>query len=178
MDDAEDTPIEAAWERIEDWLAENAPFTLLTLNEGATERDIWAAQSALGFPLPGEIAESYRIHNGQGEGLLMNKARFGSLVDMAAEYQRLYQEEFKEGGTWWKPQWLPLAANESGDCYCLDTASGLPVPPVILLLDSGGVESIATSFTQWLQQFADALETENYKWSGEYDDLVPIEYAE
>lgn len=162
--DEQDTPIEAAWERIENWLMENGPMTLLTLNGGATDKDFWAAEAALGFPLPAELRESYRIHNGQAEGVLMDDAQFLSLADMASAWQRRTAST-----ALWKPNWLPLTTDEAGNHACFDTKSG---QIIFFLHDENTTGRVAASFTHWLQNFADALEAGQYEWSSDTDGLM------
>lgn len=165
--DEPDSPLEAIWERIENWLVENAPMTLLTLNNGATDKDFWACEAAIGFPLPAEIRESYRIHNGQSEGVLMNDAQFLSLADMASAWHRRTTTE--PLAATFSPRWLPLTTDEAGDHFCLDTTEGRVL---FFRHDEDAPQVAAASLPQWLLRFADALEAGEYAWSNDYDGLL------
>ena len=163
-----ETPVETAWERVENWLMENAPMTLLTLNEGATEKEIWAAEAALGRAFPPNVVESARIHNGQAEGTLIGEAQFLPLLEMASARTR------RENHPNFNPYWLPLTTDEAGNHACL-TETGTVV---WWQHDTNETPTLAPNFAAWLTQFADALEAGTYIWSQDYDALTRSEDAE
>jgi cell wall assembly regulator SMI1 len=59
-------PVTASWRRIEAWLAEHLPQTGATLRPGVSDGDLAAFEQALGRPLPDDVRESWKIHDGQG----------------------------------------------------------------------------------------------------------------
>jgi cell wall assembly regulator SMI1 len=64
--------VETIWNRIETWLAINAPEILNSLQPGATNQAINKAEAFLD-KLPEDAKASYRLHNGQaesGQGLI------------------------------------------------------------------------------------------------------------
>lgn len=55
----------AAWSKVRAWLGQHSPRILETLNPGASEAEVTAAEAALGHPLPSAMRVIYRVHNGQ-----------------------------------------------------------------------------------------------------------------
>jgi cell wall assembly regulator SMI1 len=51
------------WDRIEAWLAVNAPAVLAGLNGPATEQEINATERSLGVTLPEDVRATYRRYN-------------------------------------------------------------------------------------------------------------------
>ena len=155
-----ETPIEAAWVRIENWLMENAPMTLLTLNAGATEKEIWAAEAALGRQFPPDVVESARLHNGQTEGTLTDEAQLLPLLEMATEYHR------RIALTDFSAECLPLTTNENTYLNAKGMVTHFetrPNPPFVF-----------DDFAEWLTCFADALEGNEYFWDEEADALMLV----
>lgn len=54
-----------AWQRITDWLKDNAPAILDTLNQGLTEDQMDQIEKNLKYTLPLDLRLSYRFYNGQ-----------------------------------------------------------------------------------------------------------------
>jgi cell wall assembly regulator SMI1 len=59
-------PVSESRRRIGTWLAAHAPSGLARLNPPASPGDIRDAERVLDIPLPGDLGESLRCHNGQG----------------------------------------------------------------------------------------------------------------
>ncbi|MEG3911849.1 hypothetical protein QT979_28390 [Microcoleus sp. w2-18bC1] len=55
------------WERIDNWLAANAPQVLKSLIPGATDEDIYRAEAFFGVEFPEDFKLSYRVDSGQDE---------------------------------------------------------------------------------------------------------------
>lgn len=51
------------WNMIEAWLQIAAPESLAHLYTGATEQQLQATETALGFSLPGDLNASWSLHN-------------------------------------------------------------------------------------------------------------------
>lgn len=56
------------WDYIEAWCAKHKPGLSLQLRPGATEKQIVAAEKALGRKLPADFRASVKIHDGQEDG--------------------------------------------------------------------------------------------------------------
>ena len=56
--------VEQSWQRIENWLRNNAPETYATLNPPASEAAIAKAEEFLGVPFPPDVLASLRVHDG------------------------------------------------------------------------------------------------------------------
>lgn len=54
-----------SWQRIENWLTQNLPEVVATLNAGASEAEIQAFENDFDLVLPDDVKESWRIHDGQ-----------------------------------------------------------------------------------------------------------------
>lgn len=83
--------IAESWERIETWLAANAPKILGNLNPPATDRELADAEKAFGCELPAQWRELYRRHNGlnfdSNQGNLFYGMGFLSLEDAVAQLE-------------------------------------------------------------------------------------------
>ena len=60
------------WNKIENYLKENAPNVLESLQQGATDEEIKKAEDFIGITFPEDFKESYKIHNGQCENQYLN----------------------------------------------------------------------------------------------------------
>lgn len=59
-----DTDLRRTWTRIEAWLQANMPWAYERLAPGANDERLDAAEATVGFALPPDFRESYRIHDG------------------------------------------------------------------------------------------------------------------
>ncbi len=73
------------WNRIESWLATNAPNVLSYLLPGATNEEIQQTEVALGIQFPEDVKASYRIHNGH---------EYIPDIEFAAPNFRIWLEQF------------------------------------------------------------------------------------
>ena len=58
-------PVADSWSRIETWLGKHLPAVKESLRPGVSRADLAAFEKAVGRPLPEDVRESYRIHDGQ-----------------------------------------------------------------------------------------------------------------
>ena len=97
----ENERIAADWERIERWVAANAPLLVGLLRPPATDEAIAATEAALGGRLPPSVRVSYRCHDGEvpeSDGIL-NIFRLlplaeiiekrAEMLDIVADFQEL-----------------------------------------------------------------------------------------
>lgn len=186
------------WLRIEDWLRDNAPTGLDVLASGASDTKISELEEYLSIQLPEDVKASYRLHNGQiaYEYGLFNGCEFLSLERIKNEWQ--IWKELLDSGTfqsadgqdqgcepdlgvanvWWSAKWIPLTYDGSGNHDCLDLApaEGGKVGQIISMWhDDAARKIIAPSFRDWLQSYAEGLESGKFVFSDEYNGIVNVD---
>ncbi|MFE3288079.1 SMI1/KNR4 family protein, partial [Streptomyces sp. NPDC059233] len=60
--------VQDSWDRIDEWLRENAPRTFATLGPPARREEIAAAEEELGVTFPPDLVASLLRHNGARDG--------------------------------------------------------------------------------------------------------------
>lgn len=183
--------MQTIWAKIETWLEENAPSVLRTLQLGAKEEEIQRVEAALGVELPEDVKASYRIHDGQlGFGLFEGQ-EFLSLARMLDEWkvwQSLLEGNDFAGLTsdpepgiradWWNAKWIPLTYDGAGNHYCLDLDpdEGGDYGQIITLWHDDSLrEKVASSFEEWLEAYAQGLESGKYVYNEDYEAIVRID---
>ncbi len=169
------------WSRVDSWLEANAPDMLGSLLPGATDKQIRAAEAALGIDFPEDVKESYGIHNGQNDlgAPLMGEWQLLSLKDMVRQWKIM--KKLVASGTfaesqarpvgavkadWYNLKWIPVAYNGAGDLRCVDLdppSRGKAGQIVSFWHTDDKRERLAPSFQAWMKEFADDLEHGNYK---------------
>lgn len=163
------------WKKIEKWFKENEPEILGTFNQSATDEELANLEKVVGFELPKDFIESYKIHNGQNTGLVFNSAIIDpkseglSSIDRIIETYKMYQginqyatevtENDVERGikpVYWNKNWLPIMEDGMGNTYFIDldpTDDGT-VGQIILRNHEGPTyELIAKSLKIWIKEF-------------------------
>lgn len=64
-DERTPAPVRDSWTRIEKWLKENLPKTFAALRGPVSKADLKRFEKTIGQKLPDDVAESWRIHDGQ-----------------------------------------------------------------------------------------------------------------
>jgi cell wall assembly regulator SMI1 len=123
-----------AWQRIENWLRDNAPETYRTLNPPATDAAIAHVEELIGVPLPADVVASLRIHDGvtfdggrfeiAGRYAPASVERIESLWRMLTDLLDDFGDEDGMVGWWWHPQWVPIAEDNSGCELIVDGRAG------------------------------------------------------
>ena len=177
--------IEDTWGRIEQWLADNAPEALQSLNAPASEELFDNVLEQFGTALPDDVVAVYRKHNGQDEesdapGLFPNGDDYGDMAHSFASIEtglQIHQmmTELLESGDFaditkepnpaiktahWNPLWFPVAHDGGGDYHCIDLdpgPSGIR-GQVITVGESDTQTVVAPSLPAWLQQITDEME--------------------
>lgn len=172
------TDVPATWQRIENWLAENAPELHAGLPLGATEEEIVALETQMEVRFPDDFRESLQLHNGETTGsrpiYLIGGESLCSLKNIFENWDcftELLQNGDFDGNKatatgpvkpdWWNVRWIPITSNGGGDHICLDVdpaSGGRPGQVIQMWHDWGQREVLAESFTAWLSDFADDLE--------------------
>ncbi|MBD1875506.1 SMI1/KNR4 family protein [Nodosilinea sp. FACHB-131] len=183
------------WHRFENWLEQNIPDALQTLNPGASSEEIEAIQNILGIKLPEDYIASCMIHNGQNQEL-PSLTRWGTLLSLGVvkdssfntvrvEWEMLksvYEEDWinePEGnrqnnlvkGFWWIPQWVPIISDGSGNGLCLDLdpeGNGTRGQVIEFIHDSESREVIAPSFRALFEQLVNGVEEGSIVYNEEW----------
>ena len=122
--------IHATWQRLEDWLSQNALGS--TLPSGAAPDEIERAQGIMGVQFPDDLRESYLLHNGSGgirifeHGLLLPlfptvSPRVNQSVVNTWELMRDILAEPGTPSDSWDVAWIPIVDNECGDHLIIDS---------------------------------------------------------
>ncbi len=177
--------VDRLWDRIEAWLAANAPEIAAALPPGVTKEEIRQVEAAMdGLVLPEDVKASYLRHNGYASGsFLMNQSYFCDLAHLyvgpdtvearyGAEHQGVPEEVFGPiQPVWWHRAWLLLAGTYDHDYLLIDLAPapGGQAGQIIKYHHTDGpTDVIAPSFQALLSTFADALEFGKYASDGLY----------
>lgn len=184
------TDIQTSWERISAWLLVHAPKVYVSLRPGASEENIAAAETALSVKFPDSVRASFALHDGQEEEApgLINGCELLSLermIDESSIWTELLQEgEFQDAVSesdgpvrpdWWNPKWLPVTYDGTGNHHCIDldpAEGGQPGQVIVMMHDDPYRPVIAPNFADWLEAFAEDLETGIYVYDEEDGGVV------
>ncbi len=178
------------WTKIEAWLNKNAPLIYKSLNAGALDKDFEALEKLVNAKLPEDFKAFYKLHNGQdgdeyafieSEELLsieyiINSWNIWKDLDDDNTFSDQYStpdEGIKE--EWWNPKWVPFTHDGSGNHFCLDLdpAEGGTYGQVIRVWYDEEERTIeAGSFTLWLKDVLEILESGDYVYSDDYASIV------
>jgi cell wall assembly regulator SMI1 len=174
---AEEARLDHVWERIEAWLAANAPAIAGGFNAPASPRELAKTERFLGVQFPEDVRRSYLRHNGQSREVssMLVEWEWYSLDRVRSDW-KLWKELRDRGAfagsrsdtdgldirneDWWNPAWVPLARFE-GDTLFLDLAPGPQgtVGQIIVILQQCALRPWgAASFTDYLALIADEME--------------------
>jgi cell wall assembly regulator SMI1 len=165
------------WNRIETWLAANAPSIRAALASGASVEAIRRAEAKLQVRLPDDVRTSYAIHDGSGFAALLPFPLL-SLQRMIQEWNNwkewLQTGKFGDAEStpqgpiktdWWNVRWIPFTHDGGGNHQCidLDPAPGGEQGQVINFdHEVGATEVLAPSFRAYLATFGADLEAGCY----------------
>lgn len=177
-----------SWTKIKDWLTNNHPEVISTLNTGASPDDIEKLELIIGTSMPDDFKEFYSIHNGQSYThlRLFDGDILLSTSDIIAEWKQWKDvlptinegciEQFGSPAEsspdrgikndWWNLLWIPITANGSGDNYCIDmdpTDEGQKGQIIRMWHDDPQRELVSPSFRQWISNYIRDLENNIYK---------------
>ena len=174
--------MKAIWDRIHAWLAANAPAGYGDLRPGASADEIRAAEEAMGLKLPDDVVASYRLHDGQD-----TRARYGRGLVGGEGWRLLPLQEIVElWGHWSRAdpedaRYVPIADIGTGDCVFLnldpdfldlDPDAEEPGYLVIHRRDSAEPYPFMPSFSDWLEELADELESGKFAYSARHGSVM------
>lgn len=183
------------WTQIDDWLIANAPQIFEDLQSGASETEISELEESLAIKLPEDVKASYRIHNGQSDGTygFLDGREFLSVERIKQEWT--VWKDLLDSGTfqdqdghdigsepelgirnvWWSAKWIPITYDGGGnhDCLDLEPSEGGNVGQIITMWhDDSDRKLVASSFREWLQEYAEGLKEGKFVLSEEYGGIV------
>lgn len=187
---------------VKKYSAAAAELELSFVNAGASEADFAELEQTLGYALPEEFKELYRVANGEADDIygVFAGEEWLSIERIIDEYniwQELYQNgTFQEDdGTpygcepeagikpdfWWNPKWIPLTADGSGNSKMidLDPAEQGRVGQIIQMWhDDAAREKEAASLREFLQNYVRDLEAGLYVLDAEFSLILQSELDE
>ena len=171
--------ISSAWDRFEKWSSENAPD--IQLGAGATDADIIALETHLGYALTEELKASLMRHNGvenwtRGELLSVDRIKdewscWVGLVDDGTFDDCLGEENDCITLCWYDKSWIPVDTDGGGNGACLDLNPGAKgkVGQIIQMERCSGAEGpLFEDFAAYLENTAERLEGGKYKVENGY----------
>jgi cell wall assembly regulator SMI1 len=178
--------VRESWRRIAKWAAANIPEGEFRLARGATKRQIADLEKILGFPLPEEVRESYRAHNGTDETPFPFQGNELASLDFIGKVHEMRRDWMLAPGNqvpgsiegpikpeWWSPRRVQLTESGAGDGLMidLDPAEGGTVGQVIEFShELGPLRIHAASWGRLLERIADDAEAGRYLY-GKDDEM-------
>jgi cell wall assembly regulator SMI1 len=165
--------IRGLWDAIEAQLTQHAPSVLTTLNPAASDSQIEDLASALGRPLPDDLVESLRNHNGQTDttrlklltrcGLILSSARMLEVWQMITEIDEDLKKTTpnRSGSESWNRHYLPLTDFE-GDSLCINLGPRKYGEILWFVHDNGIEHDVFPSYSDWLEDVADVFLTKRF----------------
>ena len=167
------------------------------LNAGASEADFAELEQTLGYALPEEFKELYRVANGETDidGVFAGEEWLSieRIIDEYNVWNQLYQEDDgsdfgcdpEDAGIkpdfWWNPKWISLTADDSGNSKMIDldpSEQGTAGQIIQMWHDDAAREKVADSLREFLQNYVRDLEAGLYVLDAEYGVILQSELAE
>ena len=170
-----------------------AEFNLdYTLNAGAAEADFVRLEAVLGYALPEEFKELYRVADGEsGTAGVLASEEWLSIERIIEEYgvwknlldDGIFADDDGtpydcepentaiKGDLWWNPKWIPLTADGGGNGKMIDmdpTERGTAGQIIQMWHDDAARSKEADSLRGFLTQYAQDLEDGKYVLDTEY----------
>ena len=187
------------WQRIENWLSIHSPVIRKSLHPSISDAELKNLETIIGCRLPEDFIEFYKIHNGQkteAEGLIDAEELLSAtrIIEEWTVWNHLLNKgDFtKNDGSyytstpdkgiknyWWNPKWIPVSYDGSGNHYCMDLdpeKDGNYGQIIRMWHDDPARELIASSFSQWMKEFAEDLEKGAFIYSKEYGGVIKKEF--
>ena len=154
--------------RLEGWLKKRRRRYFKGLRPGATEAELAELARALGKPVPAELADWLRWHNGQDEDLIGAFVESFNLMSAQAVIAALSERKGQAG---WKSAWVPILDDYQGDLVVLDTSR--PGCPVLERWEGrDDTPEVAPSLEAWLTALVGDVEAGRYHEDPERGEFV------
>lgn len=188
---------------VKKYSAAAAELELSFVNAGASEADFAELEQTLGYALPEEFKELYRVANGEADDIygVFAGEEWLSIERIIDEYdiwQALHADDSfqnddgsdfgcqpEDAGIkpdfWWNPKWIPLTADGSGNSKMidLDPAEQGRVGQIIQMWhDDAAREKEAASLREFLQNYVRDLEAGLYVLDAEFSLILQSELDE
>ena len=170
--------IETSWSVIHAWLNREASAAEANLRRGLVGPGIERAERTMRVLLPTDYRASLTMHDGDDfpTGLIegWKLSPLASVVQTWKMLKELWDEGTfaheedpslpVDGGVrphWWLPRWIPVTEDGAGNHHILDldpAPGGTAGQVVTFFHDSGRREVVASSFDEFLADFASRLE--------------------
>lgn len=161
--------IDAAWSRLEAYLAQEDPDALASLQPPASEEQVAALEAELGVSLPSALRATLLRHDGQEDiDHLYDGERFLGCAGIRGEWRNWKALSLDEDliackgapgpgvkDDWFNLKWIPFSHDGMGDHLCvdMDPAEGGIVGQVIRVWhDLDDRDVIAPSFEAWFSR--------------------------
>ena len=167
------------------------------LNAGTSEADFAELEQTLGYALPEEFKELYRVANGETDidGVFAGEEWLSieRIIDEYNVWNQLYQEDDgsdfgcdpEDAGIkpdfWWNPKWISLTADGRGNSKMIDldpSEQGTAGQIIQMWHDDAAREKVADSLREFLQNYVRDLEAGLYVLDAEYGVILQSELAE
>lgn len=168
------------WDRFEAMLARQAPALLASLRPPALQKEIAAAEAAMGLQLPEDVRDAYLRHDGTGKPLFPPFCYWASLKEMVDAHSRLVEydasmridnpENYGPPNEYWdaqkvkpvgsSPMWLPIGLSNTSTSVYIDLDPAKQGTLGQLFKDSGMCEpsELAPSLGEFLEFLIDRVE--------------------
>ena len=172
------------------------------LNAGASEADFAELEQTLGYALPEEFKELYRVANGETDiGAVFAGEEWLSIERIIDEYD-IWQALHADGSFqnddgsdfgcqpedvgikpdfWWNPKWISLTADGSGNSKMIDldpSEQGTAGQIIQMWHDDAAREKEAASLREFLQNYVRDLEAGLYVLDAEFGLILQSELDE
>ena len=187
---------------VKKYSAAAAELELSFVNAGASEADFAELEQTLGYALPEEFKELYRVANGEADIYGVFAGEEGLSIERIIDEYDIWQALHADGSFqnddgsdfgcqpedagikpdfWWNPKWIPLTADGSGNSKMidLDPAEQGRVGQIIQMWhDDAAREKEAASLREFLQNYVRDLEAGLYVLDAEFSLILQSELDE
>ena len=166
------------WQKLESWLAANAPKVLEPLNPPASEAEIAATEAAIGMSLPPSVRDSYEVHNGEKNvwGLFATW-QFLPLEEVVGTIEEMEQIEAEyQFGDFDTSLMIPILRSGGGDLYYVERSyNGEETELIEWWHEDPSRDVKAASFEAFFDEFLQRLESGAVVFDEECGGLVEKE---
>lgn len=174
-----DQTVEKNWKRINNWLKNNAPEILTSLNGPASSAEIELLENHTHSILPDDFKRGLFVHNGQNiDGPPFVNLHFLLPIDQIIEawdlqkelldsnnFEGIRAEEHpKVKSDLWNTGWIPFSSDYAGDYICVDlnpSISGHHGQVFLKRNDHPVRTCLARNYNSWLEKIINAMSVQS-----------------